>query len=193
MGEVRSLTSMTLEELWELFPVVLVPHDPRWEEWACSEIGYLSEILSDFCQRISHVGSTAIPDIWAKPIIDILIEVSIGSDWRDICEVMEANGYMCMSSSMTRMSFNKGYTTEGFAERVFHIHVHGTGDNDEIYFCDYLRRNPETAREYEKLKRSLLPKFRHNRDGYTDAKSEFVRMVMKLAKGDVKQSVWRGL
>jgi GrpB-like predicted nucleotidyltransferase (UPF0157 family) len=56
-----------------------------------------------------------------------------------------------------------------------------------------LRRNPETAREYEKLKRSLLPKFRHNRDGYTDAKSEFVRMVMKLAKGDVKQSVWRGL
>lgn len=184
---------MTLEELWELFPVVLVPHDPRWEEWACSEIGYLSEILSDFCPRISHVGSTAIPDIWAKPIIDILIEVSIGSDWRDICEVMEANGYMCMSSSMTRMSFNKGYTTEGFAERVFHIHVHGTGDNDEIYFCDYLRRNPETAREYEKLKRSLLPKFRNNRDGYTDAKSEFVRMVMKLAKGDVKQSVWRGL
>ena len=56
-----------------------------------------------------------------------------------------------MSSSERRMSFNKGYTPEGYAERVFHIHVHAVGDNDEILFRDYLRDHPAVAREYEAL------------------------------------------
>ncbi|MDE6288640.1 MAG: GrpB family protein, partial [Muribaculaceae bacterium] len=84
--------------------------------------------------------------------------------------------------SETRMSFNKGYTPEGYAERVFHIHFHPAGDRDEILFRDYLLSHPATAKEYEKLKQNLLPAFRHDRDGYTAAKTDFINKVLALAR-----------
>lgn len=87
-----------------------------------------------------------------------------------------------MSVSDTRMSFNKGYTPDGYAEKVFHIHFHAVGDNDEILFRNYLTENPRIAKDYEKLKLSLLPKYKNNRDGYTEAKTGFVRRVTDLAK-----------
>ena len=87
-----------------------------------------------------------------------------------------------MSASDKRMSFNKGYTPEGYAERVFHIHFHLTGDNDEIRFRDYLIAHPDIAKEYEGLKLSLLPRFKHNRDAYTEAKTDFVRRICGLAR-----------
>lgn len=86
-----------------------------------------------------------------------------------------------MSVSDSRMSFNKGYTPAGYADKVFHIHFHRAGDNDEICFRDYLIAYPEVAKEYEILKLSLLPKYRNDRDAYTEAKSEFVRQTMKRA------------
>ena len=65
---------------------------------------------------------------------------------------------------------------------MFHIHVHPMGDNDEILFRDYLRSHPAAAREYEALKLSLLPKYKHNRDGYTEAKSEFVKRILECTR-----------
>lgn len=173
---------MSLEELWQLFPIVLVPHREEWKDWARSEICLLAELLGDYKPVISHIGSTAIPYIYAKPIVDILVEVSADMDWSVIRRLLEEAGYICMASSEVRMSFNKGYTSEGYADKVFHIHVHACGDNDEIAFRDYLIASPETAAEYERLKLSLLPEYRHDRDGYTDAKSEFVRNVVERAK-----------
>lgn len=166
---------MILEELWELFPIVLSSHNPNWSEWAKEEILKLSSLLNDYSPLISHIGSTAIPNIKAKPIIDILVEISSDINWLSIRETMEEAGYICMSVSDIRMSFNKGYTPEGYAEKVFHIHFHTIGDNDEILFRDYLIGNPTVAKEYEKLKLSLLPKYKNNRDSYTEAKSEFIR------------------
>ncbi|WP_301026184.1 GrpB family protein [Muribaculum sp.] len=178
----KELKDMTLEELWQLFPIVLTPHQSQWTDWAKEEIDNLDALLSEYSPIINHIGSTAIHGIQAKPIIDILIEINPDIDWQRIKAVMEAAGYISMSTSDIRMSFNKGYTPVGYAGRVFHIHFHAIGDNDEIYFRDYLLAHPEVAMEYEKLKLSLLPKYRNNRDGYTDAKSDFVRHITDLAK-----------
>lgn len=178
----RTLKDMTLEELWQLFPIVLTSHRPQWEDWAREEIESLTALLSVFCPVITHIGSTAIPDIQAKPIIDILVELNPGADWQRIKEKMEAAEYICMSKSEQRMSFNKGYTPAGYADRVFHIHFHIAGDNDEILFRDYLTAHPEVAEEYEILKLSLLPKYRNDRDGYTEAKTAFVRGVVDIAR-----------
>lgn len=178
----KELKDMTLAELWELFPIVLTTSNPDWSEWANDEILNLSSLLRDYSPIINHIGSTAIPNIQAKPIIDILVEIASDNNWQRVRETMEKSGYICMSVSDTHMSFNKGYTTEGYADKVFHIHFHRTGDNDEILFRDYLIAHSETAKEYERLKLSLLPKYSHDRDGYTDAKSEFVRNVIVLAK-----------
>ena len=173
----KDLKNMTLEELWELFPIALTPHDPRWSDWAKEEMAILSVLLDGFDKRISHIGSTAIPRIMAKPTVDILVEIPTETGKEVIRNIMEDAGYICMSVSGERMSFNKGYTPEGYAERVFHIHFHPTGDNDEIYFRDYLITHPDLAKEYERLKLSLLTKFKHNRDAYTDAKSDFIKRI----------------
>ncbi len=174
----KELKDMTLEELWALFPIELVPHNENWKEWAEEEIEALSKLLSDSSPRISHIGSTAIPGIYAKPIVDILVEMPEGSDWNEARRILESSGYICMSASDRRMSFNKGYTPEGYAEKVFHIHLHPYGDNDEIFFRDYLTAHPEVAKQYESLKLSLLPEYRNNRDGYTEAKTHFVKTIM---------------
>ena len=81
-----------------------------------------------------------------------------------------------------RVSFNKGYTKDGFADKVYHVHLRYIGDNDELYFRDYLNEYPEIAKEYEALKLSLWKKYEHNRDAYTDAKSDFVHRFTGKAR-----------
>lgn len=180
--EKKPLAEMTLEELWQLFPIMLSEHRPIWMSWAIEEIAHLSNICHVFHPIINHIGSTAIPGIMAKPIIDILVEVQEGIDYGIVKDTLESEGYICMSYSDSRISFNKGYTPSGYADKVFYIHVHRQDDRDEIMFRDYLLSHPEIAKEYEDLKISLLPRFRHDRDSYTEAKTEFVRKVIQLAK-----------
>ncbi|WP_290147107.1 GrpB family protein, partial [uncultured Duncaniella sp.] len=109
----KNLKDMTLDELWQLFPIVLVPNNPCWKEWADDEIDQLKRLLSDCSPVIHHIGSTAIPDIKAKPIVDILVEITHNENLSRLRNTMENAGYICMSSSSSRLSFNKGYTSAG--------------------------------------------------------------------------------
>ena len=177
----KKLSEMSLEELWQLFPIFLTEHQDCWEEWYLEEERFLKNILPQV-ERISHIGSTAIGSIWAKPIIDILVEVPKGRDLLDYKGSIVNMGYICMSQSADRISLNKGYTDEGFAERVFHLHLRYYGDNDELYFRDYLIEHSDVASEYEKKKLKLWKEYEHNRDGYTNAKTEFVTKQTEKAK-----------
>ena len=172
------LKDLSLEELWNLFPIILSPYNSEWKRWADNEIQSLSTLLAHYTPTINHIGSTAVPGIMAKPIVDILVEISSGCEWSEVKNILEMSGYICMCEAAKRMSFNKGYTPAGYADKVFHIHIHDLGDNDEIYFRDCLRKNPSVAKEYEILKLSLLPKYRNNRDGYTEAKTDFIAKVL---------------
>ena len=97
-------------------------------------------------------------------------------------DLLLQNGYLCMSEQRDRLSFNRGYTSEGFAEKVFHLHLRYRGDNDELYFRDYLNDHPALAKQYEALKLSLWKPFEHDRDGYTAAKTDFVTEQTAKAK-----------
>lgn len=171
-------------ELWELFPISLVPHDPKWRWWADEEIDGLKVLLSGYSPIVSHIGSTAIPNILSKPIIDILVEVPVNSNFISMRDLLVSNGYICMSDGVNRKGFNKGYTIKGYAERVFHVHLRRLGDNDEILFRDYLVSHNDMAKEYESLKMDLLAKYGNNRDAYTEAKTDFVKEVVSCAKRD---------
>lgn len=180
----KELSEMSLEELWQLFPIILKEHNPEYSSWYLEEKESLVHIVGkNNIARINHIGSTSVKGLIAKPTVDILLEVNNDCEVEALKEKLSNNGWILMSCSNDpelRMVFNKGYTKYGFAEKVFHLHLRYFNDWNELYFRDYLRLNKEVADEYGKLKLSLKDKYEHNRDGYTEAKTEF---IMKYTKG----------
>ena len=158
----KDLSEMTLEELWVLFPVFLVAPDDRWKDSFHEIEKTLTALLADsLLYRLSHIGSTAIRGIWAKNIVDVMVEIPQSADMKDIAQILEQNGFIVMSSEAKRISLNKGYTENGFADKVYHIHLRYAGDNDELYFRDYLNEHPDVAKEYESLKLRLWKQYEH--------------------------------
>ena len=100
----------------------------------------------------------------------------------DYKDLIINNGYICMSQSGNGLSFIQGYTENGFAEQVFHLHLRYAGDNDELYFRDYLIEHPEVAKVYEELKLRLWKEYENNRDAYTNAKTELVKKYTEKAR-----------
>lgn len=184
----KSLSEMTLEELWQVFPIIISEHKDCWKNQYEEEKQNIISLLNGNDIRINHIGSTAINNIRAKPIVDILVEIPINTSMEDIKTRLVNGGYICMAEKENRKSFNKGYTDKGFAEKVFHVHLRYYGDNNELYFRDYLNCHPDVAEEYERLKLSLLKKYEHDRDGYTNVKSEFVEKYTNLAKTEYEKS-----
>lgn len=177
------LTAMSLEELWDLFPIFLVEHKSEWPQ----RYRKIKAVLTDALEgvdglRVNHIGSTAIEGIKAKDIVDVLVEVDAAESLPAVAESLEALGFIRMSEAPTRISMNLGYTLNGYAEEVFHVHLRYRGDNDELYFRDYLNEHPGVAHEYEALKLELLAIYEHDRDAYTDAKTEFVRTWSKAGR-----------
>lgn len=122
---------MTTKELWQLFPVSLVEHSEKWARFYNEIKALLEKVLKDLpvC-KISHIGSTAITNIWAKNIVDVLIEIPVSCDMEYVAKLLKENGFIRMSTKKKRISFNRGYTNSGFADKVYHIHLRYIGDND---------------------------------------------------------------
>ena len=177
---------MTNEELWKLFPIIISEHKAYWKEDYLSEKKALEEVIGkNNIFRINHIGSTAIPNLLSKPTIDILIEIKNDADTQLLIERMEKAGYIYSpqpKKPAPHMMFMKGYTLQGFEEKVFHVHIRYAGEWDEIYFRDYLLSHPKSVKEYGELKLKLKEKFEHDRDAYTAAKTEFIRRIQNLAK-----------
>lgn len=173
----KQLKDMTLEELWQLFPIQLQAYDARYPLWYEEEQQSIKAALKDFgISRISHIGSTSVEGILSKPIIDILLELDSGYETREVISFLEKDGWILMSEDRItgHLNFNKGYTLQGFAEKIYHLHIRSCGDWDELYFRDYLRGHPAVAREYEELKKTLKKSFENDRDAYTKEKTDFV-------------------
>lgn len=184
----KALSEMSLEELWELFPIILKEHNPKHKEWYLKEKENILKAVGPNVKRINHIGSSAVEGLVAKPIVDIMLEIDCHSNIENMKSKLNNSGWTLMAFKTEpefRMSFNKGYTPNGFAERVFHLHVCILGDWDELYFRDYLMLHKEVAKEYEELKLELIKKYEHNRDGYTEAKTEFITKWTKIARIDL--------
>ena len=183
----KELKDMSLEELWHLFPIILKEHNPDYAAWYDEEKKNLVRLLNGYhvC-RINHIGSTSVEGLIAKPTVDILLELPIAYDADSISDLLQGDGWTIMARDNTSktIDLNKGYTPNGFAEKVFHLHVKPSGDWNELYFRDYLQKYPEVARQYETLKLKLKEQFEHNRDAYTDAKSDFIMKFTLKARAE---------
>ncbi len=179
------LEDMSLEKLWELFPITFTDYSDDFKTIYLQEEKNLKSLIGNYIKRISHIGSTSIINIKTKPIIDILIEINF--DNKDIVkDILRKHNYILMNDNIDKISFNKGYTINGYNDNVFHIHIKEYGNCDELYFRDYLNENQQKAKEYEKLKLELYNKNKPNRDLYTEGKKAFVTEIVNLAKEKYK-------
>jgi len=186
----KKLSEMSNEELWGLFPITLKEYNPEWVNWYNDEEELLYKIIGkDNIMRVNHIGSTSVDGLLAKPTVDILLEISYDFDVDELISILEQNEYICMVERKRNpldLTLVKGYTERGFASRVFHIHIRYPGDWNELYFRDYLRINSDVAVQYQNLKMNLKKQYEHDRDAYTNAKSEFILKYTNIARGVLK-------
>jgi GrpB-like predicted nucleotidyltransferase (UPF0157 family) len=182
------LHQMTPDELGRLFPIILETPSAEWSEVYRAESRRIREAFAESeIIRMDHIGSTAIPNLKAKPTIDMLLQVSQGVKDQKIIELFVSLGYQYINrpdNPPPHMMFVKGYTIKGFEGQTCHVHVRYQGDWDELYFRDYLISHPRRAKEYEELKLELAARYRNDREAYTNAKTPFVEKINQLARGE---------
>ena len=187
-GRSRAIEEMTQKERSLLFPIILCTHNPAWAGWFAEEKANLEMLIgSERIFRITHYGSTAVPGLLAKPTVDILLEINADTNIEELKAALPYPEYIQMPEANAdvpplHLMYVKGYTCDGFAEKVYHIHVRYTGDWDEVHFRDYLIAHPEAADAYAELKQNLKERFEFDRDGYTDAKGGFIKAVTTRAR-----------
>jgi GrpB-like predicted nucleotidyltransferase (UPF0157 family) len=164
-------------------PVEVVENDPAWPAAFERERGLIADALGDLMLGIEHVGSTAVPGLGAKPVIDIMIGVRALADGEKCVRPLEGLGYEYRGEAGIpgRLYFRR--FTEGRRSHQIHMVPHG-GDFWErhLLFRDYLRGRPEEAEEYYRLKLRLAAQFRDDRLGYNEAKTEFIESALAGAR-----------
>jgi GrpB-like predicted nucleotidyltransferase (UPF0157 family) len=180
----QDFSGVPKEKLSEMFPVKLEHHDPAWKDCYLAEADFLQSVFGDTIVRINHIGSTSVPGLIAKPTVDILLEICEDTDLSAVTERMRDDGYVVNTPQKDIIMYLKGYTPQGFSGQCAHIHVRYYGDWDELYFRDYLCAHPDIAEEYGMLKLALKEEYTYDRDGYTEAKSEFVNRYTQLARAE---------
>jgi GrpB-like predicted nucleotidyltransferase (UPF0157 family) len=178
--------------------IEIVDYDQSWPRLFESERARLARALADDAiLAIEHAGSTAIPGLAAKPIIDIFVAVpSIDVARTTLVEPILALGYVYWEANpdKDRMFFVKGMSPHG-ARRTHHVHVFEP--TSEFWRCtlafrDYLREHVDVAESYQQLKRSLAVQYRSDREAYSRAKDEYVKAVVRKANAAEPDADLRG-
>jgi GrpB-like predicted nucleotidyltransferase (UPF0157 family) len=162
--------------------IVIVEYDPRWPAFYEEERARIAAALGDMLTSVEHIGSTAVPRLSAKPLIDILVTVDhLGSPDRYV-EPLRGLGYTFFPvlGNAGRYAFGTGIP------HTHHIHVVQHGSEEHLLplaFRDYLRTHPAAARQYEALKRDLAARFHDDRQAYNAAKTAFIRAIEASARG----------
>ncbi|MHB8450639.1 MAG: GrpB family protein [Mycobacteriales bacterium] len=172
------------ERLWAYAeePVSVLPYDPSWPIRFQEEQSLLLAAISSFTPGgVHHVGSTAVPGLAAKPIIDILAGVADLDASRPCIELLAPLGYRHAPYRTDEMHW---FCKPDPSRRTHHLHLvpdQSPRFRSELRFRDHLRAHPETAVAYARLKYELAERFRLDREAYTEAKGDFVRDVLQRA------------
>jgi GrpB-like predicted nucleotidyltransferase (UPF0157 family) len=171
--------------------VAIVPYDPRWpDEFRREKEHLLSCLPRELVARIEHIGSTAVPGLASKPIVDMLVEVTdLAATRRRIVPILEAQGYEYFWRPIAAEPSGPFYAwfikrREPRGVRTHHIHMierELLSHWDPLIFRDYLIAHPDTARAYETLKRDLAAAHPNDREAYTHGKTAFVAEVGRQA------------
>ena len=160
--------------------VRIVPYDTTWPREFEAEAARIERACDGLPIRLEHIGSTSIPGLAAKPVIDILAGRPGNVPGERYVAAFKQIGYEHKGAYGIpgRNYFRKG------TPRTHHVHLFSVSSEmwrDHLLFRDYLRAHPEIAREYETIKRELVTMYLHDKEQYTDAKGPFVRSIVRRA------------
>ncbi len=175
---------MNKHQLGKLYPVTLTRYNSDWPILFEKEKAILLDILGHDL-KIEHIGSTAVPGLSAKPVIDILLEKPASMSDEQVIQKMTVHGYIHMEEQTRHLMFVKGYGPSGLEKESYHVHIGPLDQNwlwDRVYFRNYLRENNSEAIVYEKLKMKLAQKYPNDREAYTEGKSDYIRRITGKAK-----------
>ena len=178
--------------------IVIVDYDLSWPEQFQAEAARIKAALGDSVVVIEHFGSTAVPGLCAKPIIDLLVGVrSLPEARQQAVPALDALGYAYWRDNPApdRLFFVKGLSPD--RPRTHHVHIIDLSVSqdprigeftfaDRLLFRDYLRANPDEAARYAALKRDLAAQFLVNREAYTGGKTEYIYRIMQKARETTK-------
>ena len=169
-------------------PIVIVDYDPEWTAGFKEEVSKILGAIGDKLVAIEHIGSTAVPGLGAKPIIDIMFAVGAISDAHECITPLRSIGfeYIPYPDFPERIFFRDGPMGEG------PHHLHATeflSDfwDEKLLFRDFLRAHPDVAQQYYLLKNRLAKKYgvdRERYEPYTEAKSSFIESVLGRARAE---------
>jgi GrpB-like predicted nucleotidyltransferase (UPF0157 family) len=169
--------------------IVISKYDPQWPDMFKKERERLFNSVGQWVLDVQHVGSTAIPNLGAKPVIDIMIGVQALQEADIHCLVpITGLGYEYVKEYEKQMPYRR-YFRRSRTENNLEYHIHLVEKDSDFWerhlaFRDYLRANTETARQYEDLKRILAPHFSDGNE-YALAKTDFIKKV------EIKALKWR--
>jgi GrpB-like predicted nucleotidyltransferase (UPF0157 family) len=170
--------------------VVIVPYDPEWPQ-LFSELGAaLRKALGSIALRIDHIGSTSVPGLEAKPIVDVQISVASFEPLDAFRIPLERIGLVYRANNP---DLSKRYFRESPGTRRTHVHVRCAGSFSEqlaLLFRDYMRAHAGDARRYGKVKRQAAEEHGHDRRAYNDAKADFIWEMVAKADRWSQQTGW---
>ena len=159
-------------------PVRVVPHDPAWGEAFEAEAAALRSALGDEALAVHHIGSTSVPNLRAKPTIDVLVEAREIGNLDGLEAEMAGKGYEVWGEY--GISGRRFFTRDRGPDRLCNVHAFEAGTPEverHLAFRDYLREYPQTARAYGDLKGNLAERFPADMEAYMDGKDAFIKRV----------------
>ena len=171
-----------LQQLHNSRKTQIVDYDPNWVHQFKKESFLLKSIFGEIALNIDHIGSTAIPGIKAKPIIDILITTNNINMIDSFDDQMEQLGYVI--GGEFGLPGRRFYCKGDEAHCHFHVHIYEAAHpsvDTYLLFRDYMMAHPNDAKAYESLKTDLATKYPNNRTLYTQSKGDFINQIFKKA------------
>ena len=172
-------------------PIEVVPYDPRWPELYELEKASLLPAFGDSLCCIEHIGSTAVPGLAAKPVIDILAGVRSLLEAPIFIPALLALGYEYIQKHEAVFPERRYLHKIVNGRHTHHLHI-VEPESDffkvQILFRDYLRTHPQDATRYADLKYHLAQKYRNDREAYTDGKSQLIQEILRAARQQLQSN-----
>jgi len=202
----KKVSDLSADEYKKAFPIYVQAYNEAYKDWYSTEKeNIFSVINTKDVLRINHIGSSAVKGILSKPMIDILLEIDGSCHVTKMLNDLKTIGFgeeiLTRNEDPLRIVLGKGFSVDGYAERVYLLHLRYLGDWDELYFRDYLIANPDIADAYSQLKLKILRDIEEGKierlpngapSGYSGAKLAFVKKYSEIAKQEFhnRYRVW---